>query len=230
MGCGNAHVQFIATRKLWRCKEYKRQFTDKVGTIFEDSPISFSKWLPAVWLLANTKNGTSSHELGRALGVTQKTAWFMLHRIRVAMRLWCAKYIGADAAARAASSWRYCGPSRRRWAARSRSIGAGVLAEIALAAIPVLVAISTANKARFIGPQTAFANGATTIFDRLIGYHISTGSMNPARTLGPLLLLGGSPDWWVFVFGPLLGAALAVWLTWLIHGGPNEQESHQSHG
>lgn len=87
MGCGNAHVQFVATRKLWRCKECKRQFTAKVGTIFEDSPISFSKWLPAVWLLANTKNGTSSHELGRALGVTQKTAWFMLHRIRVAMRL-----------------------------------------------------------------------------------------------------------------------------------------------
>lgn len=86
-GCGSASVLFIATRKLWRCKECKRQFTAKVGTIFEDSPITFSKWLPAVWLLANTKNGTSSHELGRALGVTQKTAWFMLHRVRLAMRM-----------------------------------------------------------------------------------------------------------------------------------------------
>jgi transposase-like protein len=86
MGCGNADVQFIRTRKLWRCKECKRQFTVKVGTIFEDSPITFSKWLPAIWFLANTKNGTSSHELGRALGVTQKTAWFMLHRIREAMK------------------------------------------------------------------------------------------------------------------------------------------------
>jgi transposase-like protein len=85
MGCGSASVQFIATRKLWRCKECKRQFTAKVGTIFEDSPISFCKWLPAVWLLANTKNGTSSYELGRALGVTQRTAWFMLHRVRAAM-------------------------------------------------------------------------------------------------------------------------------------------------
>jgi len=74
------------TRKLWRCKECKRQFTVKVGTIFEDSPIPFTKWLPAIWLLANTKNGTSSHELGRALGVTQKTAWFMFHRIRQAMK------------------------------------------------------------------------------------------------------------------------------------------------
>lgn len=84
--CGSASVQFIKTRKLWRCKDCKRQFTVKVGTIFEDSPISFSKWLPAIWLLANTKNGTSSHELGRALGVTQKTAWFMFHRIREAMK------------------------------------------------------------------------------------------------------------------------------------------------
>ncbi len=85
MGCGSASVQFIATRKLWRCKECKRQFTAKVGTIFEDSPISFSKWLPAFWLLANTKNGTSSCELARAIGVGQKTAWFMLHRVRETM-------------------------------------------------------------------------------------------------------------------------------------------------
>jgi transposase-like protein len=85
-GCGSASVQFIATRKKWRCKECKRQFTAKVGTIFEDSPVPFTKWLPAIWFLANTKNGTSSHELGRALGVTQKTAWFMLHRIREAMK------------------------------------------------------------------------------------------------------------------------------------------------
>ena len=66
MGRGSAAVQFIKTRKIWRCKECKRQFTVKVGTIFEDSPIPFTKWLPAIWLLANTKNGTSSHELGRA--------------------------------------------------------------------------------------------------------------------------------------------------------------------
>jgi transposase-like protein len=86
MGCGSASVQFIKTRKLWRCKDCKRQFTVKVGTIFEDSPIPFTKWLPAIWMLANTKNGTSSHELARSLGVTQKTAWFMFHRIREAMK------------------------------------------------------------------------------------------------------------------------------------------------
>jgi transposase-like protein len=86
MGCGSASIQFLATRKMWRCKDCKRHFSAKVGTIFEASPIGFDKWLPAIWLLANTKNGTSSHELGRALGVTQKTAWFMLHRIRESMK------------------------------------------------------------------------------------------------------------------------------------------------
>ncbi len=85
MGCGSADVQAIATRKIWRCKECKRQFSVRVGTIFEDSPLPLTKWLPAFWLLANTKNGTSSCELARAIGVTQKTAWFMLHRIREAM-------------------------------------------------------------------------------------------------------------------------------------------------
>jgi transposase-like protein len=85
MGCGSASVQAIATRKTWRCKECKRQFSVRVGTIFEDPPIPFTKWLPAFWLLSNTKNGTSSCELARALGVTQKTAWFMLHRIRETM-------------------------------------------------------------------------------------------------------------------------------------------------
>jgi hypothetical protein len=66
------------------CRECKREFTAKVGTIFEDSPIGFDKWLPAIWMLSASRNGISSCELARALGVTQKTAWFMLHRIRLA--------------------------------------------------------------------------------------------------------------------------------------------------
>lgn len=77
---------FLQSRRVWKCKACKKQFSIKVGTIFEDSPIPLSKWLPALWMLANCKNGISSHELGRALGVTQKSAWFMLHRIRLAMQ------------------------------------------------------------------------------------------------------------------------------------------------
>jgi transposase-like protein len=77
----------IATRHMLRCKDCRKQFSHKVGTIFEDSPLGLDKWFVAVWAIANCKNGISSHELARALGVTQKTAWFMLHRIRKAMEV-----------------------------------------------------------------------------------------------------------------------------------------------
>jgi len=85
--CGRTDVRFIATRKLWECKDKhpRKQFSIKVGTIFEDSPLGMDKWLPVVWLIANCKNGVSSYEVARDLGVTQKTAWFMLQRVRVAM-------------------------------------------------------------------------------------------------------------------------------------------------
>lgn len=84
--CGCVEYSYLTTRRVWKCKGCKRQYSVKVRTIFEDSPLGLDKWLPAVWLIANSKNGISSHELGRALGVTQKSAWFMLHRIRLAMQ------------------------------------------------------------------------------------------------------------------------------------------------
>ena len=84
-GCGSAHVAYLKNVRRWYCNDCKKQFSAKVGTIFEDSPIGLDKWLPAIWLLASNRNGISSHELARALKVTQKTAWFMLHRIRETM-------------------------------------------------------------------------------------------------------------------------------------------------
>lgn len=86
--CGSASVYFDKSRNGWECKtrHEKRKFTLKTGTIFEASPLGLDKWLPAVWMIANMKNGVSSHELARSLGVTQKTAWFMLQRIRLAMQ------------------------------------------------------------------------------------------------------------------------------------------------
>jgi transposase-like protein len=84
--CGCVEYSYLTTRRLWKCKGCKRQYSVKVGTIFEDSALGLDKWLPAIWLIANSKNGISSHELGRALSVTQKSAWFMLHRIRLAMQ------------------------------------------------------------------------------------------------------------------------------------------------
>src|SRR5690349_18326857 len=86
--CGSDHVTYLAKARVWKCygKHPKAKFSLKVGTIFEDSAIGLEKWLPALWLLTNCKNGISSYELSRALGVTQKTAWFMLSRLRLALQ------------------------------------------------------------------------------------------------------------------------------------------------
>jgi transposase-like protein len=84
--CENNQTSFLSTRNIWKCKGCKKQFSVKIGTIFEDSPIGLDKWLTALWLIANAKNGISSYEIHRAIGITQKSAWFMLHRIRLAMQ------------------------------------------------------------------------------------------------------------------------------------------------
>src|SRR3984893_12332962 len=86
--CGRNDVVFLQNQPKWQCKSVhaKRQFSAKVGTIFEDSALPLDKWLVAMWMIANCKNGVSSYEIGRALGITQKSAWFMLHRLRLAMQ------------------------------------------------------------------------------------------------------------------------------------------------
>lgn len=86
--CNSERVTYLANARRWKCysKHSRPKFSLKVGTIFEDSPIPLEKWLPAMWLLANCKNGISSYELADALEVTQKTAWFMLQRLRLAMQ------------------------------------------------------------------------------------------------------------------------------------------------
>jgi transposase-like protein len=96
--CGSDHVRFDRKRRVFECnaRHPRRQFSVKVGTIFEDSPLGLDKWLPAVWLIVNCKNGISSHEIARDLGVTQKTAWFMLHRVRLAMQALGGGKLGGD--------------------------------------------------------------------------------------------------------------------------------------
>lgn len=86
--CGGEQIGVITSRSMLQCKakDCRKQFSVKVGTIFEDSPLGLDKWFVAVWAIANCKNGISSLELHRALGVRQPTAWFMLHRIRLAMK------------------------------------------------------------------------------------------------------------------------------------------------
>jgi transposase-like protein len=84
--CDTLDPYYLKTQKRWKCRECRIQFSVKRGTIFEDSPISLKKWLPALWLLCNCKNGVSSYEIARDLGVTQKTAWFMLQRLRLVLK------------------------------------------------------------------------------------------------------------------------------------------------
>ena len=84
--CRAKEPYHIKTQKRWKCRNCRRQFSVKVETIFEDSPISLQKWLPALWMLISCKNGVSSYEIHRALGVSQKSAWFMLHRLRLALK------------------------------------------------------------------------------------------------------------------------------------------------
>jgi len=94
--CEAGDPMFITTRRVWKCKACRKQFRAKVGTIFEDSPIGLDKWFPALWMIVNMKNGISSYELGKALGVTQKTAWFMNHRLRKAMQTGTFRKLAGD--------------------------------------------------------------------------------------------------------------------------------------
>jgi transposase-like protein len=84
--CEGKDHYYLKTRRIWKCKECGRQFSVKLGTIFEDSPIPLDKWLTAMWLMASCKNGISSYEVGKAIGVMQRSAWFMMHRIRRAVQ------------------------------------------------------------------------------------------------------------------------------------------------
>src|SRR6266496_5567524 len=84
--CGHKEHYYLKSQRRWKCKECYKQFTVKLGSIFEDSALSLTKWLPALWMLVNCKNGISSYELAADLGISQKSAWFMLHRLRLALQ------------------------------------------------------------------------------------------------------------------------------------------------
>ncbi len=84
--CQSPEYGYVKSRAVWQCKGCRKQYTAKVGTIFEDSPIGLDKWFCALWMIVSAKNGVSSYEIARSLGVTQKTAWFMMHRIRLALQ------------------------------------------------------------------------------------------------------------------------------------------------
>jgi transposase-like protein len=104
--CGSKEHSYLTTRRLWKCKtKHPRQmFSIKIGSIFEDSPLPLDKWLVAMWLIINCKNGISSYEIARDLHVRQETAWFMLHRIRKAMQRGSFEKMGEDGPVEAAET------------------------------------------------------------------------------------------------------------------------------
>jgi transposase-like protein len=120
--CGSDAVTYLETQKRYKCyaKHAKAQFSLKVGTIFEDSALGFEKWLPALWLLTNCKNGISSYELARALGVTQKSAWFMLSRLRLALQSETGGKFGGDVEV---DETYIGGKARNMHASRKRAMG-----------------------------------------------------------------------------------------------------------
>ena len=121
--CGSDKVTFLENAKVWKCRtpHPKQKFSAKVGTIFEDSPIGLDKWLPAMWLAVNCKNGVSSYELHRGIGITQKTAWFMLQRIRLAMQ---AGTLGGRMSGTVEADETYIG-AKARYMHKSRLTGVG---------------------------------------------------------------------------------------------------------
>ncbi|MGA3373000.1 MAG: IS1595 family transposase [Terracidiphilus sp.] len=112
--CGQAKHSFIKTRRIWFCYVCKKQFTVKVGTIFEDSPLGMDKWMVALWMLANCKNGISSYELAKNLGIRQNSAWFMLHRIREAMKDDSRFKFGGEEGGPVESDETFIGPNPRK--------------------------------------------------------------------------------------------------------------------
>jgi transposase-like protein len=127
--CGKQDHYYLASQKRWKCKECWKQFSVKVGTVMEDSPIPLNKWLLAMWMMANCKNGVSSYEVHRAIGVSQKSAWFMLQRIRLAMRPEMLNKIGGSGSTVEADETVVGGKLKFMHNRRKREMGLGAVGE-----------------------------------------------------------------------------------------------------
>jgi transposase-like protein len=179
--CDAPNPMFLKTRRIWKCRTCRKQFSVKLGTIFEDSPLGLDKWLPAIWMLANSKNGISSYEMARGLGVTQKTAWFMLGRIRLAMQTKSFKKMSGSVEA----DETFVGGLSKNMhkSKRARVIkGTGVSAKVAVmgimqrgsddAASTVHAAVVEDIKAKNLHPQIHehVEQGSTLYTDKWLGY------------------------------------------------------------
>lgn len=155
--CDASKVTWLAKARVYRCysDHPKQKFSLKTGTVFEDSPIALEKWLPAVWLLVSAKNGISSYELHRALGVTQKTAWFMLHRIRWAMRAKSFVKMGGPQGGPVEVDETYVGGRLRNMhASRRNKLGLGMHGDNKIAVMGILDRETRQVRTRLLGEVT----------------------------------------------------------------------------
>lgn len=177
--CEHKEHYYLKTQKRWKCKECGRQFSVKLGTIFEDSPLSLDKWLCALWMLVNCKNGVSSHEIGRTLEITQKSAWFMLQRLRLALQTGSLVKMGSGGAEVEVDET-YIGGKARNMHKRRKSRLTGVLTEDKTM---VMGFLERGGKVRTVITESRHKNtvqpvvkanvepGAALYSDELPGYH-----------------------------------------------------------
>lgn len=130
--CESDKHTFISTRRTWQCKACKKMFTVKLGTLMEDSPIGLDKWLAAIWMIGGAKNGISSYEVHRGLGITQKSAWFLMHRIRLAMQTGTFEKLGGNGEQVEADETFIGGAARHRSKKVTKITGTGKVAVMGL--------------------------------------------------------------------------------------------------
>jgi transposase-like protein len=183
--CGRADVRFISTRRIWECKEKhpRRQFSSKIGTIFEDSPLGLDKWFAGIWMVANCKNGISSYEMARDLGITQKSAWFMDHRIRLAMKAGSIMKMGGDVEADESFIG---GLAKNMHEKRRKHIGTGGAGKTAVLGILRRKNSTSGSKVRAKAiPNVRAATLQTEIRDNVEpGSHLYTDAWTSYRSLG----------------------------------------------
>ena len=176
--CGDESISDVKNRPKLQCNKCRCQFSYKAGTIFEDSPLGLDKWFVAMWYLANCRNGISSHELGRAIGVTQKTAWFMLHRIRCAMHIGQGRKLDGEVE----SDEAYVGGlAKGMHSDRHEKTGGGLLNKTAVQVIVQRDGNAVTHVPARCDGETLRGNIMRSV---AFGSHVYTDSSSPCQSLG----------------------------------------------
>lgn len=180
--CDGQKVSFVKTRRIWNCLGCRKQFSVKTGSVMEDSPISLDKWLLAIWLIADCKNGISSHEIARHLKVSQKTGWFLLHRIRAAMKLGSFEKLGGNGEGVEVDETYIGGKAKNMHKGKRKAAGTGTVGKAVVmgllrrntpkahSVVQTKVVTSTRKKAVQAAVRAHVATGSDLFTDALASY------------------------------------------------------------